>query len=66
MEKFKIKAYVVDEYEDELEADSVEEAQEKMLEKIENSELETRDGTIFFDGDKDHSKIQEIIDSQED
>jgi len=61
MTKFKIKLYSVDYYEDEVEASSEEEAQDKLMDNIEEDKLEAKDGVLLFNGDEGFEVFEEMF-----
>ncbi len=65
MAKFKVKAYSVDLYEQEVEAKTEEDAQDKLLEKIENAEIAPEEGTVFFSDDESFSILAELVSDDE-
>ena len=66
MAKFNIKALTTDYIEEEIEADTLEQAQEKLIKKYDSGEVEAQEGFIFFEGDDAYDLVKEIMDSSED
>lgn len=65
MEKFKIKAYSISTYEDEIEAETKEEAEDIFTEKWENVELEAEEEQIFLETDEGFETLKEIFSSED-
>jgi hypothetical protein len=59
MEKFKIRAYAVDYYEEEIEAESKEKAKEIFLENQDKGEFEYEE-MIFFEQDEGFDILNEL------
>lgn len=59
--KFKIKAYSVDSYESEIEANSEEEAKEKLASEWENSEIEPKDSWIFLENEDGFDLVDSLV-----
>jgi hypothetical protein len=62
---FKIKACSVEIIEQEIEAENQEKAEDLFLEKYENGDIGSEEGTIFFEGDEGFKMISEIVFSEE-
>jgi len=61
MAKFKLQAYSVDLYEDEIEAESAEKAQDVFMEKIENGDVAPEEGNVFFEGEDGFELLSELV-----
>ncbi len=61
MAKFKVKAYGIEYLEGEIEAKNEEEAQEKLLEKWEQGEVESNEVNFVFDGNEGFDLIKDIF-----
>ena len=61
MNKFKVKAYTVEFYEDEVEAENEEEAKEKFMEKWENAEISNDETQFFFDDEDGFDILNNIF-----
>jgi hypothetical protein len=61
MDKFKVRAYTIELYEDEVEAENEEDAKEKFMEKWENAEIVNEDTHFFFDDEEGFEVIDGIV-----
>ena len=61
MAKFTIKATTTDYIEEEIEANSLEEAQEKLISMYDSGKVEAQEGFIFFEGDEGYDLVKEIM-----
>lgn len=61
MAKFKINSLTVDYYEEEIEAVNEDKAKEIFEEKLEEGELEPKEGYVFHDSDEEFDAIDSIV-----
>ena len=61
MEKFKVKAYSVEYFETEIEANSKEEAEDKLVDKWENSEIESEGAEFLFEDTEGFDIINDLF-----
>ena len=65
MPKFKIKAYSIDFFEKEIEAENQEKAEEKFQAEWENSDIESQESQLFLQQDEGFEVINEIYNQNE-
>ena len=65
MDRFRVKAYTVEYYEGEVEADSEEEAKEKFIEKWENAEIANDETQFFFDDEEGFEVLGSLCEETE-
>ena len=65
--KFKIKSYIIESFETEIEADSEDEAKELFAEKFDSGEIESIAFTEpTFEGDEEYEVIDSFFNNEED
>lgn len=62
MSKFKIKAFVVEEYNEEIEAENEEKAKEFFEKRWSQREIESEEAILFFEGDEGFEIIKDFVD----
>jgi len=65
MTKFKIKAYVIDSFEEEIEAEDEESAQEIFYNKVAEGELEPQEWITFFEGTEAFDALASLVQDAE-
>lgn len=65
MTKFKIKAYVIDSYEEEIEAEDEESAQEIFYNKVAEGEFEPQEWITFFEGTDEFDALDSLVQDAE-
>jgi len=62
--KFKLKAYTADFIEAEVEAPSLELAQDKLIAMCDNGEIKSEEGFIFFEKDEGYEVLKDLLDTE--
>jgi len=66
MVKFKISSMTVDYYEEHIEADNEDEAKEAFEQKLENGDLQPKDGYVFYEEDEEFEPIDSVVRVEDD
>jgi hypothetical protein len=61
MTTYKINSWVLEHFEEEIEANSEDEAKDKFEESYENGELESDEGYVFFEDEGEYDMVETII-----